>query len=222
MAFLNQIINAVLTKTGRALLAKGDPAFKITKFALGDDEIDYSLWNTNHPSGSDYYGESIERTPVFEALPDDTIVMRSKLITLPKGVTSIPYVVVSPKSMTLTFGQKGLVQPSTLNGAPGYDDSYAGYTCILHNQAIATLTATKKPQGKSNIVSLPSDVLDDAVAINAVYDVGLEFQITAKDVTTIGSNLRTALITIIGNESGTLDTLELIITPPPDRNVQVS
>ena len=69
MAFLDNsgdiILDAVLNETGRRKMAEG--TFEITKFALGDDEIDYSLYNKNHPSGSAYYDLEILQTPVFEA-----------------------------------------------------------------------------------------------------------------------------------------------------------
>jgi hypothetical protein len=69
MAFLDNsgdiILDAVLTDEGRRRMAQG--TFNITKFALGDDEIDYSLYNKNHPSGSAYYDLEILQTPVFEA-----------------------------------------------------------------------------------------------------------------------------------------------------------
>ena len=59
MAFLDNsgdiILDAVLTDTGRFRLAKGDGSFKVVKFALGDDEINYGLYNKNHASGSAYY-----------------------------------------------------------------------------------------------------------------------------------------------------------------------
>lgn len=69
MAFLDNsgdiILDAVLTETGRRRMAEGN--FKITKFALGDDEIDYTLYNKNHASGSAYYDLEILQSPVFEA-----------------------------------------------------------------------------------------------------------------------------------------------------------
>jgi|TARA_R110000824_G_scaffold400651_1_gene608665 hypothetical protein len=69
MAFLDNsgdiILDAVLTDLGRKRLAQGN--FKISKFALGDDEIDYSLFNRNHASGSAYFDLEIMQTPVFEA-----------------------------------------------------------------------------------------------------------------------------------------------------------
>ena len=81
MAYLNktsQVLKAILTNKGRELLAQGN--FNVTHFALADDEIDYTLWNTAHPSGSDYYGTVIENTPLLEPVPNETSVMRYKLL----------------------------------------------------------------------------------------------------------------------------------------------
>lgn len=69
MAFLDNsgdiILDAVLTDIGRRRMANGD--FRISKFALGDDEINYGLYDINHPSGSAYYDLEILQTPIFEA-----------------------------------------------------------------------------------------------------------------------------------------------------------
>ena len=66
MAFLDNsgdiILDAVLTDTGRMRLAKGDGSFNITKFGLGDDEINYGLYDKNHPSGSAYFDIEILQT----------------------------------------------------------------------------------------------------------------------------------------------------------------
>ncbi len=81
MAYLNktsQVLKAVLTNKGREKLAQGN--FNVTHFALADDEIDYTLWNTAHPSGSDYYGTVIENLPLLEPVPNETSVMRYKLL----------------------------------------------------------------------------------------------------------------------------------------------
>ena len=69
MAFLDNsgdiILDAVLTDVGRKRMAAG--SFKIVKFALGDDDIDYGLYNKSHPSGSAYYDLEILQTPILEA-----------------------------------------------------------------------------------------------------------------------------------------------------------
>lgn len=88
MAFLDNsgdiILDAVLTDTGRMRLAKGDGTFKIVKFSLADDEIDYELFNKSHPSGSAYYDLEIMQTPVLEAFTNNTSTMKHKLISIPR------------------------------------------------------------------------------------------------------------------------------------------
>jgi|19_taG_2_1085344.scaffolds.fasta_scaffold33429_2 hypothetical protein len=85
MAFLDNsgdiILDAVLTDTGRLRLARGDGSFRIAKFALGDDEIDYGKYDSTNLSGSPYYDLEIMKTPVFEAFTNNTSTMQSKLIT---------------------------------------------------------------------------------------------------------------------------------------------
>ncbi len=88
MAFLDNsgdiILDAVLTDTGRFRLAKGDGSFKIVKFALGDDEINYGLYDKNHASGSAYYDLEVLQTPVFEAFTNNTSTMHYKLLSIPR------------------------------------------------------------------------------------------------------------------------------------------
>ena len=86
MAFLDNsgdiILDAVLTDTGRMRLAKGDGSFKITQFALADDEINYELYDASHASGSAYYDLDILQTPILEAFTNNTSTMKSKLISI--------------------------------------------------------------------------------------------------------------------------------------------
>jgi len=103
MAFLDNsgdiILDAVLTDTGRYRLAKGDGSFKIVKFALGDDEINYALYNKNHPSGSAYYDLEILQTPVFEAFTNNTSTMNSKLLSIPRtNLLYLPIMKINNKS----------------------------------------------------------------------------------------------------------------------------
>ena len=120
-------VDAILTKKGREYLASGRGNFEITQFALGDDEVDYTLWNTAHSLGSDYYGEIIENMPVLEAITDENFALRYKLLTLPKNSTSVPIFSVTPASISVpqqsvlaagggsvTFTISGDVQPYTV------------------------------------------------------------------------------------------------------------
>ncbi len=98
MGFINntsQILNAVLTKKGKEYLSKSSGNFNIVKFALSDDEIDYSLWDEAHPMGNDYYGAVLESTPMIEPNVDPEVVMKYKLITMPVGVKTLPFITTS-------------------------------------------------------------------------------------------------------------------------------
>lgn len=107
-------VDAILTKKGRELLAQGRNKFQITQFALSDDEVDYDLWNPAHPLGKNYYGVAIESMPVTEAVPDETQVMKYKLITLPKGQLYLPIVSANVSSVTLsTTNQNSVVTVAT-------------------------------------------------------------------------------------------------------------
>ena len=107
MGYLNNqvvTVDAILTKKGRELLAKGDGSFNITQFALADDEVDYTLYNPTHPSGSAYYGEAIENMPLLEAFPDETQMMKYKLTTLNRGTAKMPIIEVSYTNLSITQG----------------------------------------------------------------------------------------------------------------------
>jgi len=111
MGFLDNsgdiILDAVLTDAGRFRMAKGDGSFKIKKFALGDDEINYGIYNKNHPSGSAYYGLQILQTPIFEAFTNNTATMNSRLMTI-----------ANPRLMYLPILKYNNVQADTAD-APG-------------------------------------------------------------------------------------------------------
>ena len=83
MGYLNnttRVLDAILTKKGRELLSSGAD-FTVTKFALGDDEIDYGLWDTTHTLGTDYYGAAIDNLPALEPFNDPSEIMKYKVVT---------------------------------------------------------------------------------------------------------------------------------------------
>ena len=109
-------VDAILTKRGRELLSQGGlGAFNITQFALGDDEIDYTLFNEDHPNGSQFAGEAIENMPLIEAIPDEGNIMIHRLITLNSGTSKLPIVTANVSKITLNLGASFALQPSTLN-----------------------------------------------------------------------------------------------------------
>tara|TARA_B100000287_G_scaffold86833_1_gene79430 strand:- start:13413 stop:14537 length:1125 start_codon:yes stop_codon:yes gene_type:complete len=119
MAFLDNsgdiILDAVLTDTGRLRLAQGDGSFKISKFALGDDEINYALYNKNHASGSAYYDLEILQTPILEAFTNNSAAVKSRLMTM--GRTNVLYMPVL-KLNDANNGYDGIV-PDAQAGSSG-------------------------------------------------------------------------------------------------------
>ena len=125
-------VDAILTKKGRECLAKGDGSFRITQFALADDEIDYTLYNPNNPKGSAFYGEAIESMPLLEAFADETQDMKYKLVTLPRGTSKLPVLDLGYTAIVLKQGASLAITPQTLNylGASQIYES-SGYVATI-------------------------------------------------------------------------------------------
>ena len=198
-------IDAILTTKGRELLAKGTSDFTITQFALGDDEVDYRLWNPEHPLGTNYYGIVIENMPVLEAIPYETQALRYKLVTLPKQTTNIPVISVGKSAITLIApGASDIISPDTTNFKGG--NSTLGYTAILSDSTVADIQATKLVN--SNILPSTPRFIGANADAQSVAVSGFEFKIIAKMQMLED---KTATITIIGNETGGSVTLNLTV-----------
>ena len=200
-------VDAILTKKGREILAKGADDFKITQFALADDEIDYSLWNPAHSLGSNFYGIAIDNMPLIEAIPDETQTMKFKLVTLRKSTTRIPVITVPNSSITLVAGGDAVdVRPNTSNFEGG--NSTLGYTAILSNSDVAFLeVGTPVKSVLMQGATVPTFVGDDESA-QSVTAVGLSFRIVAKNQPI---EKKTATLTIIGNETGGRATVTITV-----------
>lgn len=188
------VIDAILTRKGRELLARGQNEFNITHFALADDEIDYTLWNPDHPLGSAYYGATIEAMPITEAVPDETQVMRSKLVTLPKKTTRIPVVSIPNNSVTLSAGQQDIIKPATINYAEG--NTTYGYTAVLADSDVCVLEVVEPAVGTTMMSAPPISALESGQAVTLV---GKQFRIKAKGAIAAP---KTTTVTIYGNETG--------------------
>ena len=186
-------VDAILTKKGRELLARGRDEFQITHFALADDEVDYDLYNTEHPLGTAYYGASIENMPIVEALADETQMMKYKLVTLPKGSARIPVVRVSQTTIALESGESTIVRPNTVNFQGG--NRQFGYTVILSDSDVASIRATKSARGTASVPQF----IGDSEAAQSITVTGFEFEVVAKEQLLSD---RTATLLIIGNETG--------------------
>lgn len=196
MAYINNqtiTVDAVLTKKGRELLAaKG--GLNITSYALSDDEIDYSLYQPNHPQGSAYYDLAIRNTPVFEAFTDETQVLKYKLVTLPSGQTSIPVISLGQSSIAVDNDYKGevVIVPST---NPAYNTTL-GYTAILANKNVGTIIGEQLQTATT--ATIPT-FIGDVSSTTAQVSLGLRFRFVPNISLTTTT---TTTLTVIGNESG--------------------
>ena len=214
MGYLNNTIvtvDAILTTKGRQLLAQNDGTFRITQFALADDEIDYTLYNPNHPSGSAYYGQAIENMPLLEAFPLETQTMKYKLVTLPRGTAKMPILNVGYSAITIKQGASLAITPQTLNYIGGNTYETSGYSYTIGDvRTMATFDGVG--------INTPN-----ATALNATTTLGTSVSKTvigttlnmkATTVNTLfGSNttLYTTL-TIIGRDSGARVTIPVTVT----------
>ncbi len=211
MAYIdNQTItvDAVLTKKGRELLAKTGN-LNITSFALADDEIDYSLYEPNHPNGSAFYDIALRNTPVFEPLTDETQLMKYKLVTLNQGVTSIPVITIAQDKILITRDYTGdiIISPST---NPAYN-LQAGYTAVLGNKNVGTLIVQQTNSINAVSNTIPT-FAGDINTTSAQVVVGNTFRFVPNS--SLG-NTTTTNLTIIGNESGGSISIEVTVTVPP-------
>jgi len=206
-------VDAILTKKGRELLARGQNEFQITQFALADDEVDYDLYNPEHPLGTAFYGAAIENMPVTEALTDESQMMKYKLVTLPKGTARIPVISIGQTEIELQDGQQAVIRPATTNFAQG--NTSFGYTAILSDSDAAEIVATKAAPNQSG-ASVPQFIGDNEAAQTVTVQ-GAEFQITAKGQLT---STRTATILFIGNETGGRATLTVTVKPTTIQAIQ--
>jgi len=203
MAYLDNTtitVDAILTKKGREKLAAGQP-LNISQFALGDDEIDYTLYDAAHPKGSAYYDSSIIATPILEASPDETQALKYKLVTLPKSTTKIPQVSLNATLIAAkTTGGQFPINPST---SPAGNRN-GGYTAVLGNKNAGTIVG----EGLTN-VNTTTTTFSNSVTATAEVVKGLTFTFIPNSSLT--SNITTTL-TIFGNETGGSVTIPVTVT----------
>ena len=215
MGYLNNAVvtvDAILTDKGRELLAKNDGSFRITQFALSDDEIDYTLYNPSNPSGSAFYGQAIENMPLLEAFPLVTQEMKYVLTTLPRGTSKMPVLDLGYSAITLKQGASLAITPQTLNYLGGNTTfETSGYTATISD--VRTLS-------QFNGVGINTP---EATALNQTTTVGTNvsktvvgttINLTATTVNTLfGSNTSLqATLTVVGRDSGARLTIPVTIT----------
>jgi hypothetical protein len=214
MGYLNNTVitvDAILTKKGREALARNDGSFRITQFALSDDEIDYTLYNPTHPSGSAFYGEAIEGMPLIEAFPDDQQIMKYKLATLPRGTAKLPVLNLGYDAITLKQGASLSITPQTLN----YLDNVSTFETSGYVATIADVRLMSSFEGLGiNTQAAINQNSTSTIGTNVSKTViGTQISLRATTVNTLfGTNtqLRTTL-TVVGLDSGARITIPVTI-----------
>jgi hypothetical protein len=215
MGYLNNsvvTVDAILTTKGRQMLAQNDGSFRITQFALADDEIDYTLYNPNHPSGSAYYGEALQNMPLLEAFPQETQVMKYKLVTLPRGTAKMPILDLGYNAIIIKQGASLAITPQTLNYFGGNTFETAGYTATisdvrLMNSFEGVGINTPDVQALNSTTTVGTSVSKTVV--------GTTINIRATTVNTLfGANATSlyATLTVVGRDSGARVTIPVTVT----------
>jgi hypothetical protein len=214
MGYLNNsvvTVDAILTDKGRQLLAQNDGSFRITQFALADDEIDYTLYNPNHPSGSAYYGQAIQNMPLLEAFPQQTQTMKYLLTTLPRGTAKLP-ILATPASITLKQGQSQVITPQTLNYFGGNTFEASGYTYTISD---ARLMSTFEGVGINtpNAQALNQNTTTYGTSVSKTV-IGTSLNMRATTVNSLfGTNAALyATLQIQGRDSGARITIPITVT----------
>ena len=214
MGYLNNsvvTVDAILTDKGRQLLAQNDGSFRITQFALADDEIDYTLYNPTHPSGSAFYGQAIENQPLLEAFPQQTQIMKYLLTTLPRGTARMPILDLGLTAIVIKQGASLAITPQTLNYAGGDTFESAGYTATISDvRTMSTFEGvginTPDAQALNSTSTLGTDVSKTVV--------GTTINLRATTVNTLfGNNTSVyATLTIVGRDSGARIQVPITVT----------
>ncbi len=217
MGYLNNqvvTVDAILTKKGRELLAKNDGSFRITQFAVADDEIDYTLYNPNHASGSAFYGEAIQNMPLLEAFPDESQIMKYKLSTLPRGTAKLPVLDLGFSAITLKQGASIAITPQTLNylgnntinETSGYTATIADVRTMATFNGIGIQSTAATSQNATSTTTLGTNVSSTVI--------GSQINLRSTTVNTLfaSSNQLNTTLTVVGLDSGARLTIPVTIT----------
>jgi hypothetical protein len=206
MGYLNNSIvtvDAILTRKGRELLARNDGSFRITQFALADDEIDYTMWNPTNPLGSSYYGQAIDNMPLLEAFPDETQAMKYLLTTLPRGTSKLPIIDVGYQVIALYQGASIAITPQTLN--------YLGGTQTFESSGYVATIGDVRLMSNFNGVGIntaQATALNSTTTLGAAVSktvVGTTINMTATTVNVLfpaGIDQLTTSLIVVGRDSG--------------------
>ena len=195
-------VDAILTKKGRELLAQGEGKFKITKFALADDEIDYGLYDITHPNGSNFYGQAIENMNLLEAIPNQTLAVKYFLTNNPGQSSGNSPVVTITGPSTIQSSKTGIYSVTTDNFANELYDfvlSDTKYASIVGapNQDVPDIPQEADGYGSSGGAGSTSSIRGTSVTIRC------------KPKAVLGNQDRQVVLSVTGVDSGKPDNITI-------------
>jgi len=215
MGYLNNAsvtVDAILTTKGRELLSKGGNTngLDIKYFALGDDEVDYDLWNPVNTLGSDYYGIIIENMPVLEASPIPEQNLKSKLITLAKDTKILASITNIPPAILNNLGNKQFtLTPGVSNGA---NNNTLGYNVSYDNRYLKLDSVTKASSKQTIVGSAIGDSQVSISNLNIETSTGISFVFSVKQIAYTSTTTVNTQIIVEGNEVGGRSSVPVTIT----------
>tara|TARA_R110000796_G_scaffold82592_1_gene181004 strand:- start:40747 stop:41424 length:678 start_codon:yes stop_codon:yes gene_type:complete len=203
-------VDAILTKKGREILSQPAGNFQIVKFAVGDDEVDYELYDPANTNGSSYYGQAIENMSVLEADPNETKTMRFKLISLPINSQRMPGISMDGGTTSFTIesdlAPPGLLlSPTTTNPANG--NTTLGYTATVNDGSVLKIEGVGTNAGGGTSVANTQGIQTN-ISNKTVTATGTSFNIMP--VPQYNENKSTTII-ITGNETGGYITVTVTV-----------
>lgn len=195
-------------------MAQGNGSFNITKFALSDDEIDYTLYNPTHPSGSAYYGEAIENMPLLEAFPDETQIMKYKLTTATRGTYILPFIASVAGNYSMVQATSQTVTPTTSRGG-SLGNVAETYSFTLSDVRLySTINMVGAPLNQPSNVNVAQTIAASlGTNVSRTYiGTGITLTATSTNVLFGNSTSINSLLIIQGNTSGTRLQVPITIT----------
>jgi len=193
-------VDAILTKKGRELLAQGEGKFKITQFALADDEIDYGLYDITHPNGSNFYGAAIENMNLLEAIPNQTLAVKY-FLTNEVGSGTEGTIVTLTGTTSIKALQTGIFTAQTSNYANEL------YEWVLDDTTYASLVTaggrTAAQTAKDDEFGVGEGYAGNgAGGASTSSAIGTSVTVRCKSKGVLGGQDRQVVLTAVGQQSG--------------------
>lgn len=230
----NIIVDAVLTDAGRKALSRNDGSFQIVNFALGDDEVDYSLIQQY---GRAVGKEKIEKnTPIMEALTAGSLAVKYRLMSVSNEyVKYLPVLEVSSENdsnfslsspLSLIYNSTGTDKTKnvTISIGPSVNSDAIDNELIDNRYTVELNSLFLNIENEEPDVSYPDNtVVYDMTPSSIDASEGkstLRFGLSAKSITTStfqiystsgGDKIRT-FVKVTGFNTGVSKTFEVNIT----------